>query len=225
MLPLVLENPSCLSRYIFVNSFDTTNLLVISKNKLRNLNKENQNIEWIDNYVSEHTSQIKEMHNVTKKSLLSKQNNEIYENLIADCLGLKLNPLKHGFDAFNQDDSELYEFKPCSKKGKEPSGTINDDSLSKIQKYENELDNHKKIWIILAKINNKEYTFDSIYKFNAEIYIQDRKDYIYKMIQKNKDKKTKQTRICYSINVKKSISLSEKYNENYYYWKNSNISI
>jgi hypothetical protein len=210
---------------MFVNSFDTTNLLVISKNKFRNLNKENKNLELIDNYVSDNTLQIEEMLRVTRTCLLSKQNKEIYENLLADCLGLNLNPLKHGFDAFSQDDSELYEFKPCSKKGKEPSGTINDDSLSKIQKYENELDNNKKVWIILAKINNKEFTFDSIYKFNAEIYIQDRKDYIHKIIQKNKEKKNKQTRICYPINVKNSITLSEKYNQNYYYWTNSNISI
>ena len=127
-------------------------------------------------------------------SLQSKQCNEPYESLLSRVLNLYNNENKHGWDAFDnvENPKEYYEFKPSSKTNS-PCGSINDDTFDKIQKYEDIMNENKKTWIILAGINKKTYSFDCIYKFPAEIYTNDRKNYLYQLFEKNKLKE-KQTR-------------------------------
>lgn len=165
---------------------------------------------------------LKTMKHLCVQSLTSKQCNEPYEELLSDVLDLKNNDKKHGWDAFSkdaeceQDANELYEYKPS--KAFNPCGTINDDSVAKIEKYEKAFESGKKIWMVLAKVNTDNYTIDSIYKFPAEIYSQDRREYLKKLIERNK-LKSKQTRATYNITVKKSIQLCRKLCKSYFIWK------
>ena len=152
-------------------------------------------------------------------SLTSKQCNEPYEILLSNVLNLENNDKKHGWDAFDNSEnpSEFYEFKPSSNTLK-PAGTINDDTIQKIEKYEQLEKDGKQGWVILAGINKKTFTFDSIYKFPAEIYSQDRRKYLNDLIEKNKLKE-KQTRSTYMISVNKSIKLCQQFKKIFYVWK------
>lgn len=152
-------------------------------------------------------------------SLKSKQCNEPYELLMSKILGLHNIDAKHGWDAVDREDNprEFYEFKPSSNTDK-PIGSINDDTVKKIEKYEQVIKDGKKAWIILGGINKGSYSFNCLYKFPAEIYNQDRRDYLSKLIKKNK-LKDKQTRATYHVSITKSIKLCEKFNKNYYVWK------
>jgi len=152
-------------------------------------------------------------------SLTSKQCNEPYEILLSNVLNLENNDKKHGWDAFDnlKNPSEFYEFKPSSNTLK-PAGTINDDTIQKIEKYEQLEKDGKQGWVILAGINKKTFTFDSIYKFPAEIYSQDRRKYLNELIEKNKLKE-KQTRSTYMISVNKSIKLCQQFKKIFYVWK------
>lgn len=171
---------------------------------------------------------------IARESLQSKQCNEPYERMISETLGLYNNPEKHGFDGWNTDDagiaisanlaSDLYEYKPCSSNPNNPSGTINDDTLDKIDKYQDISNQGKRVWLILAGVNKQTFSLDCIYKFPAEIYDQDRRNYLTNLIEKNKNNVNgKQTRSTYSIKVNKSIQLCKQFNKVYYVWKRSAI--
>ena len=156
---------------------------------------------------------------LAKSTLESKQCNEPYEELLSDVLGIVNIPTKHGWDAknFEINPTAFYEYKP-SKNPKNPSGTINDDSEEKINKCM-ECAKSCDIWLILAGINTKTYTFDSIYKFDMTIYDLDRRKYLNNLVIKNKQRSDgKQTRSTYNITIKKSIKLSEEQNKPYYVW-------
>lgn len=152
-------------------------------------------------------------------ALTSKQCNESYEKLLSSCLGVVNLEEKHGWDAVDkiENPTEFYEYKPSSNKNS-PSGTINDDTETKIIKFEKLVEEGKNTWLILAGINKEEFNFNVIYKFPAEIYNLDRRKYLNETMEKNK-KSAKQTRITYSINVKKSIELCKRFNKLYYIWK------
>tara|TARA_Y100000816_G_scaffold275636_1_gene244050 strand:+ start:2470 stop:3129 length:660 start_codon:yes stop_codon:yes gene_type:complete len=167
---------------------------------------------------------------IAKESLQSKQCNEPYERMISESLGLYNNPHKHGFDGWNTGDgntviaehlaSDLYEYKPCSSNPNNPIGTINDDTIAKIDKYKELSNQGKKVWLILAGVNKQTFSLDCIYKFPAEIYDQDRRNYLKKLIEKNKNNvNDKQTRSTYGIGVNKSIQLCKDFNKVYYFWK------
>ena len=154
-------------------------------------------------------------------TLNSKQCNEAYEALLSSCLGVVNLEEKHGWDAIDnvENPTEFYEYKPSSDK-KSPSGTINDDSETKIIKFEKLVEEGKNTWLILAGINKEEFNFSVIYKFPAEIYNLDRRKYLNETMEKNKNsKKQTQTRITYNIRVNKSIKLCKKFNKVYYIWK------
>ena len=158
-----------------------------------------------------------------RQSLESKQCNEPYEMIISQCLGIMKVKTKHGWDGVNslENPTEVYEYKPSSKK-LSPSGTINDDSIAKIEKCEKLEEEGKKGWMILAGIDKEKYTLDCIYKFPLQIYTEDRKKYLMSLMEKNK-KKEEQTRSTYNIGVRKSIKLCEQFNQEYYVWKRSDI--
>jgi hypothetical protein len=160
-------------------------------------------------------SEIEVIIQILKMTLNSKQNNEPYEELLSDVLGLINNDQKHGFDAMSQDGKEEYEYKPTKNKS---GGTINDDSFSKIEKCEVLCQQEKKGWLILGFINTTSYSFDAIYKFPLEIYSDARREYLTRLMEKNKSKGT-QTRSTYSINLSKSFELCRKYNKTFYVWK------
>ena len=153
--------------------------------------------------------------------LTSKQCNEPYEKLLSDCLGVVNCEQKHGWDGQDVKDAptEFYEYKPCSG-AKSPTGTINDDSEAKIAKCELVATTPgQKGWLILAGINKESFNFNVIYKFPLEIYTEDRRTYLAKTMEKNKEKMDKkQTRITYAISVNKSIKLCKQFNKEYYVW-------
>lgn len=152
-------------------------------------------------------------------SLKSKQCNEPYEVLMSRILGVHNIDAKHGWDAIDSEENpqEFYEFKPSSNTNR-PTGSINDDTIVKIEKYEQVIKDGKKAWIILGGINKESYSFDCLYKFPAEIYNQDRRDYLLKLIEKNK-LKDKQTRATYQVSIPKSIKLCKKFNTLFYVWR------
>lgn len=175
---------------------------------------------------------------IARESLQSKQCNEPYERMISETLGLYNNPEKHGFDGWNTDDagiaisanlaSDLYEYKPCSFNPNNPSGTINDDTLDKIDKYQDISNQGKRVWLILAGVNKQTFSLDCIYKFPAEIYDQDRKNYLKKKVEQiinknNSNDKPHPMRVTYGIGVNKSIQLCKQFNKVYYVWKRSVI--
>ena len=160
-------------------------------------------------------SQCQTIIQLLKMTLNSKQNNEPYEELLSDVLGLVNNDQKHGFDAMSEDGKEEYEYKPTKNKS---GGTINDDSFTKIEKCELLCQQEKKGWLILALINTTSYSFDAIYKFPLEIYNDARRDYLSRLIEKNKTKTT-QTRTTFSVTLSKSFELCRKYNKTFCVWK------
>jgi hypothetical protein len=157
---------------------------------------------------------------LSQQSLKSKQCNEPYEILLSNILGLTNNPKKHGMDAWNneteEESTEFYEYKPSSNT-KNPAGTINDDSIKKIEKHEKYPKGSA--WVILAGIDRTAFRFDTIYKFPLYIYNEDRMEYFNKTMTKNKNQIHKQTRITYGISIKKSIKLCKKLGLNYWVWR------
>ena len=147
-------------------------------------------------------------------ALESKQCNEPFELLLSYMLHLKPIVGKHGFDAVDEKTGEHYEHKPSSNTNN-PSGTINDDSIDKIEKCENL---EKGGYLILGGIDKKTYTFNKIYKFPLEIYNKDRRDYFADLKKRNAGK-DKQTRSTYAINIKKSIKLCNDFDLDYYVWE------
>ena len=166
---------------------------------------------------------IPEEHRIAYKlarmALKSKQCNEPYEMLLSTILYLINLETKHGWDALDniENPTEYYEFKPSSKKHS-PSGQINDDTLTKINKDNKPYLEGKKTWMILAGIDKDKCTFNIIYKFPMEIYHESRKQYLENIITKNKTK-TKQTRVTYPVSVPKSIKLCKEQNKPYFVWK------
>ena len=151
---------------------------------------------------------------IAKVALKSKQCNEPFEILLSDALHLKNIEEKHGFDALNEQTGEIYEYKPSSNTNN-PSGTINDDSIEKIEKCENL---EKGGYLILAGIDKQNYTFNKIYKFPLKIYNNDRRDY-FADLKKSNAGKDKQTRSTYPINIDKSIKLCNQFDLDYYVWE------
>jgi hypothetical protein len=190
------------------------NTLVIKEDKINQYT--HLSYQNIDEIQAEHRLAYR----LAIESLKSGQCNEPYERLISDILELVNLDKKHGWDGVNniENTTEVYEYKPSSKINS-PSGTINDDSMAKIEKCENLSKEGKKGWLILAGIDKEKFNFKVIYKFPLEIYNDDRKKYLQTMMEKNK-KKTTQTRITYAINVKKSIKLCKEFNIPYYIWNN-----
>jgi hypothetical protein len=202
----------------------------------RELNKYSHFTQLLNTDMS---AEVKMAYELALMALTSKQCNEPYEKLLADCLGIQKYDAKHGWDAADNKASptELYEFKPAecnyscleetadststktSKKKKipTPSGTINDDSVAKIEKCEQLEKEGKRSWLILAGIDKKEFIFRSIYKFPMEVFNEDRRAYLQSIIEKNKTK-TKQTRVTYNVNVKKAIELCHRFGKTYYVW-------
>lgn len=190
------------------------NTLVINEDKI------NQYTHLAKQNIHDITSEHRLAYRLAIDSLKSGQCNEPYEKLISDVLELVNLDKKHGWDAIDniENTTEVYEYKPSSKTNS-PSGTINDDSIAKIEKCENLSKEGKKGWLILAGINKDHFNFKVIYKFPLEIYNDDRKKYLQTMMEKNKNKTT-QTRITYAINVNKSIKLCKEFNVPYYVWNN-----
>lgn len=190
------------------------NTLVIKEDKINQYT--HLSYQNIDEIQAEHRLAYR----LAIESLKSGQCNEPYERLISDILELVNLDKKHGWDGVNniENTTEVYEYKPSSKINS-PSGTINDDSMAKIEKCENLSKEGKKGWLILAGIDKEKFNFKVIYKFPLEIYNDDRKKYLQTMMEKNKNKTT-QTRITYAINVKKSIKLCKEFNIPYYIWNN-----
>ena len=155
-----------------------------------------------------------------RQSLCSKQCNEPYERMISECLGLVNLGTKHGWDALDrlEDPSEVYEYKPSSQKPYSPSGTINDDSLAKIEKCERLFGEGKKGWLVLVGVNKTTYTLDCIYKFPLHIYTEDRRSRLVDLIKSNKNKDKYLTRSMYPIHVKSSVEFCEMLGEEYYVW-------
>ena len=172
----------------------------------------------VENKTIESISKIYDLANVCLKS---KQCNEPYEILLSAVLRLINIDEKHGFDAVLTDENgeilEVYEYKPSSNTNN-PSGTINDDSIEKIEKCENLDQGGGKGWLVLAGIDKDNFTFNSIYKFPLEIYNENRRKY-FDDLKKNNSSKEKQTRSIYGINIKKSIGLCHKYEKEYYVWE------
>jgi len=160
------------------------------------------------------------LYDLSKLALESKQCNEPWEKLLSELLDLINLDEKHGFDAeFRKDDIllEVYEYKPSSDKNN-PQGTINDDSIEKIEKCENLEAEGTKGWLILAGIDKEKYTINIIYKFPLEIYNEKRREYFNDLKEKNKNKE-KQTRSTYTITIGGSINLCNKYDKDYYVWE------
>ena len=160
------------------------------------------------------------LYELSKLALESKQCNEPWEKLLSELLDLINLDEKHGFDAeFRKDDIllEVYEYKPSSDKNN-PQGTINDDSIEKIEKCENLEAEGTKGWLILAGIDKEKYTINIIYKFPLEIYNEKRREYFNGLKEKNKNKE-KQTRSTYTITIGGSINLCNKYDKDYYVWE------
>jgi hypothetical protein len=152
-------------------------------------------------------------------SLKSKQCNEPYELNLSRILGVVNLEKKHGFDAVDDFEcpTEVYEYKPsCNKKS--PGGTINDDSIAKIEKSEQLTDESISGWLVLAGIDKEKFRYDCIYKFPLHIYSEDRRNYLAALMEKNKNQ-AKQTRSTYALSVKKSIELCEQLQEDYYVWE------
>lgn len=199
--------------------FDTSQL---SKYEfIRHVDKSN-----IDEYFMNLSSDQKHtVLNVAIRALESKQCNEQYESMISSCLGLVNSEHKHGLDAWNENKTDFYEHKPCdvSVDGGNPSGSINDDTIEKMDHYQYLVNQKKNVWVTLAGVNKRTYTLDSIYKFPSEIYDKDRRDYLDKTIKKNKNNEnSNQTRSTYSISVPKSIQLCKDSGKVYYAWKRYN---
>ena len=154
------------------------------------------------------------VYNIAEVGLESKQCNEPYEILLSDLFDIKNIDEKHGFDAIDPETGKFLEYKPSSNTNN-PCGTINDDSTDKIEKCENL---EKGGWLVLAGIDKEKYTFNKIYRFPLEIYNEDRRKYL-KDLKKSNSGKEKQTRSTYSINIKKSIELCNKFNKDYYVWE------
>jgi hypothetical protein len=157
---------------------------------------------------------IDTVYEVANLALKSKQCNEPYEIQLSSGLRLKNIDHKHGFDAVDEATGEYYEHKPSSDTNN-PGGTINDDSIDKIEKCENL---EKEGYLILGGIDKEKYTFNIIYKFPLSIYNQDRREY-FNSLKQNNANKDKQTRSTYSINVKKSIKLCNLFDLDYYVWE------
>lgn len=160
------------------------------------------------------------VYDLAVSSLKSKQCNEPYEQNLSKILGLVNLETKHGFDALDNLEcpTEVYEYKPSSNK-KSPVGTINDDTIAKIEKCERLKEEGKMGWMVLAGIDKEKCRFDCIYKFPLYIYSQDRRNKLGILMEKNKNQ-TKQTRSTYSVNVKNSIKLCEQFEEaEYYVWE------
>ena len=148
-------------------------------------------------------------------ALRSKQCNEPWEKLISQCLGIVNVEAKHGWDGV--DNLEVYEYKPSSDK-KSPGGTINDDSIAKIEKCERLEESGMIGWMVLAGIDKEKLTLDCIYKFPLHIYNADRRKKLETTKEKNKKKET-QTRSTYAVCVNKSIMLCEEFSQEYYVWR------
>tara|TARA_Y100000591_G_scaffold279847_1_gene258589 strand:- start:13 stop:612 length:600 start_codon:yes stop_codon:yes gene_type:complete len=172
--------------------------------------------------VNSNNDNISEPHRLAYElaimSLESKQCNEPYEKLLTELFNLTLNPNKHDWDGWDGDSIEtstnIYEMKPT--RSNPPTATINDDSMSKIEKQV--CGDGQAGWLVLASIDVETYSFSNIYKFPIEIYHEDRIEYINKLMVKNANQ-VKQTRSTYSISISKSVKLCEKYNKKYYVWK------
>ena len=164
-----------------------------------------------------HINEIEKQNTIDllKLTLESKQCNEPYEVLLSKALGVVNNPGKHGFDGTSEDKMQEYEYKPTKNK---TGGTINDDTICKIEKCEQLIADGKQGWLVLAFINTTTYSFDAIYKFHLEIYNEDRRKYVMSNMAKNQTK-DKQTRSTYSISLSKSIKLTKEFNKPYYVWK------
>ena len=163
-------------------------------------------------------------HELAVVALTSKQCNEPYEILLSDVLDVMDVKQKHGWDALDnlENPTEFYEYKPSSN-ATNPSGTINDDTLVKIEKCEKIYQEGKKGWLVLAGIDKTNYSFNCVYKFPLEIYNEDRRSYLSALMEKNKVQ-TKQTRSTYSITIKKSINLCTKFGKEYYVWQGERSS-
>tara|TARA_Y100000996_G_scaffold180297_1_gene140991 strand:+ start:891 stop:1811 length:921 start_codon:yes stop_codon:yes gene_type:complete len=186
---------------------------VLKYNKMReDLISKLGNAEEADEFLNEHG--INTVYNIAKVALESKQCNEPYEILLSDLFDIKNIDEKHGFDGIDLETGKFLEYKPSSNTNN-PCGTINDDSTDKIEKCENL---EKGGWLVLAGIDKEKYTFNKIYRFPLEIYNEDRRKYL-KDLKKSNSGKEKQTRSTYSINIKKSIELCNKFNKDYYVWE------
>ena len=201
---------------VIINNLEQPLIIDINKlNKYKHIRTKNM-LE-----INELSEERKIERELALMTLNSKQCNEAYEALLSSCLGVVNLEEKHGWDAIDnvENPTEFYEYKPSSDK-KSPSGTINDDSETKIIKFEKLVEEGKNTWLILAGINKEEFNFSVIYKFPAEIYNLDRRKYLNETMEKNKNsKKQTQTRITYNIRVNKSIKLCKKFNKVYYIWK------
>ena len=114
--------------------------------------------------AQEFIKELEPVYNIAHTALKSKQCNEPYEILLSDVLHLENIDDKHGFDAVDsiKDTKEVYEYKPSSNTNN-PGGTINDDSIKKIEKCESLKQDGTGGWLILAGIDKQNYTINIIY--------------------------------------------------------------
>jgi len=163
--------------------------------------------------------ELETVYNIAHTALKSKQCNEPYEILLSDVLHLENIDDKHGFDAVDsiKDTKEVYEYKPSSNTNN-PGGTINDDSIKKIEKCESLKQDGTGGWLILAGIDKQNYTINIIYKFPLEIYNEARR-VKFATTKKNNATKDTQTRSDYPVSIKNSIKLCNEFNLDYYIWE------
>ena len=169
--------------------------------------------------AQEFIKELEPVYEIAHTALKSKQCNEPYEILLSDVLHLENIDDKHGFDAVDsiKDTKEVYEYKPSSNTNN-PGGTINDDSIKKIEKCESLKQDGKGGWLILAGIDKQNYTINIIYKFPLEIYNEARR-VKFATTKKNNATKDTQTRSDYPVSIKNSIKLCNEFNLDYYVWE------
>lgn len=176
------------------------------------------NLKNLSSELLEMDPLLKLQNSLSLMFLKSKQGNEAYENLLADVLRLQKVEGKHGWDAMDdlENPKEVYEFKPT--RSKTLNVLINDDSLTKIEKTEI-LDKEGKMgWLVLARIDENNFSFDCIYKFPLDIYHEARRKEFHRILEKNRQNNT-QTRNCFNITLKKSIQLCIEKQKTFYEWK------
>ena len=194
--------------------------LIIDINHINTLYEDRLYCEQIlnDPYKSEQEIRVAKYSIIGMTSTAS---NDIFENQISKILKNKNIDTKHGWDAYNENMNEPFEYKPTKidtgkKKYNSCMVSINDDSYNKINNISPYKDRYNNYYanLVIAPINKNTSEFICIYMFKEYILYNSRLLFL----KKEKDKK--KPRIVYTTNINKCIKFSEIYNEKYYYWHN-----
>jgi hypothetical protein len=161
------------------------------------------------------TVQEKRIANYAIIGMTSSASNDIYEEQLSKIFGITNIETKHGWDGYDGNINEPYEYKPTKTNTKNPMGAnvnINDESENKI----NNISPHKigynnyEANLVISPINKDTSEFICIYKFKEHILHRSRMDKLPDYT----------SRKVYGTNIRKCIDLSKKYNVKYYKWHN-----